>query len=174
MNIRKAKKVELNKVVEFYHQLIDDMQDDPYHPAWEKDIYPTSSYLKESISDGELFIMTDDNKIIASVVLNHKHVEQYNDATWLVDAASSELLVIHLLGIGKDYQKKGLAKELVNFAINFAKENKLKTIRLDAMKVNLPAQRLYTGMGFKFIAEMTIFYEDTRLAEFLLYEYPLL
>lgn len=172
-NIRTAKAVEFNKVIEFYHTLIDDMQDSPYHPAWEKDIYPTNDYLEDVISKGELYVATDDNKIIAALVLNQNFVDGYNDAPWNVLASKDEILIIHLLAVAYSHQGKGIAKSLVTFATEIAKERNLKAVRLDAMKVNLAAQRLYEGMGFNFIGEMKLFYDDVGLTEFFLYEYPL-
>ena len=38
---------------------------------------------------------------------------------------------------------------------------------------NLPAVRLYESEGFRFVSRVELFYEDTGLTDFLLYEYAL-
>ena len=60
---------------------------------------------------------------------------------------------------------------IVSHAISAAKATGQKAVRVDVLKGNLPAVKLYESLGFKFIGEVELFYEDTGLTEFLLYEY---
>lgn len=46
----------------------------------------------------------------------------------------------------------------------------IKAIRLDVLGGNIPASKLYESMGFKYIETLKLFYEDTGLTDFLLYE----
>lgn len=46
-------------------------------------------------------------------------------------------------------------------------------MRLDILGTNAGAERLYTGMGFRFVQARTLFYEDTGWTEYRLFEYPL-
>ena len=39
----------------------------------------------------------------------------------------------------------------------------MKAVRLDVLKGNVPAEMLYTGLGFAFVDSIQMFYEDTRL-----------
>ena len=48
-----------------------------------------------------------------------------------------------------------------------------KAVRLDILGTNAGAERLYTGMGFRFVQARTLFYEDTGWTEYRLFEYPL-
>ena len=49
---------------------------------------------------------------------------------------------------------KGIATELIRFAIDLAKEQGCEVIRLDTGEQNIPAVSLYKKMGFE-IAEIT-------------------
>ena len=40
LNIRAAKRAEYEAVKDFYDSLIDSMENSPFHPGWEKGIYP--------------------------------------------------------------------------------------------------------------------------------------
>ena len=49
-------------------------------------------------------------------------------------------------------------------------EIRCKVIRLDVLKGNTAAEKLYLKGGFQFVTEQKIFYEDTGLAEFRMFE----
>ena len=90
---------------------------------------------------------------------------------WSVDAEDPELLVIHALGVHPDYAGKGIAKEMVRNVIEMAREQKLKTIRLDVLEGNVPAEKAYSKMGFQYVTTLKLFYEDTGWTNFKVYEY---
>ncbi len=49
----------------------------------------------------------------------------------------------------------------------------MKAIRLDVLKGNLPAEKLYSGLGFRYLHTLNMFYEDTGWTDYELYEYTL-
>ena len=171
--IRKAVPEDFKKTVDFYHCLIDSMKNAEYRPLWEKDVYPTREFIHDSIEKNELFVMTDNDLIIGSVVLNHHCEAGYSKVQWKVSAAASEIMIVHILAVSADYQGKGLAKKMVEYSIEYGKSRGMKAIRLDVLPANIPAKNLYTRMGFIYMDTIQLFYEDTGLIDFLLYEYPL-
>lgn len=173
MIIKKANPEQYSAVRAFYHSLIDGIVDFPYSAGWKKDIYPAPEYLMESINNGNLYIAVEDEEIIAAMVLNHECNEGYNDFSWPTKAAEKEITVIHALGVHPSQMGKGYAREMVRFAIETAKNNDQKVIRLDVLKGNLPAERLYTGLGFEYLHTLPMFYEDTGWTDYELYEYKL-
>ena len=88
-------------------------------------------------------------------------------------ADDSELLIIHTLGVHSDFNGKGYAKAMVQKAIDIARETGMKAIRLDVLGGNIPAERLYQGFGFQYMATLKMYYEDTGWTDFKLYEYVL-
>ena len=88
-------------------------------------------------------------------------------------ASAEEVTVIHALGVHPAFAGKGYAKQLVQFAIRAATENAQKALRLDVLKGNTPAEKLYAGMGFLYLHTLKMFYEDTGWTEYELYEYKL-
>lgn len=69
----------------------------------------------------------------------------------LIDAMGDELLVIHALGVNSMFSGKGIAKQMVQQVIKIAHENNIKTIRLDVLEGNIPAEKAYTKMGFIYL-----------------------
>ena len=173
MIIEKAIIEQYEAVRAFYHSLIDGLQDSIYDIGWKKDIYPEPEYLRSSITKGELFIGIIGGQIIAAMVINHESNEGYQNVDWPTKANADEVMGVHALGVYPHYDGQGYAKELVGFAIKYAKENKQKSIRLDVLKGNVPAEKLYSSMGFKYHCTLPMYYEDTGLTDYELYELSL-
>ena len=141
--------------------------------GWKKDIYPSPGFLKTSIVNGELLIGMVENKVVAAMVLNHQCNEGYREFGWPTKVLDSEITVIHALGVHPKSKGKGYAKQMVNKAFEVAKRNRQKVIRLDVLEGNIPAERLYEGLGFKYMHTLKMFYEDTGWTNYRLYEYVL-
>lgn len=173
LHIRPALPEEYPLVRRFYHDVIDRMQDAPYSPAWQKGIYPSDEYLSALLADGQLWLGFLADAPAAAMVFNHSCSERYASAPWQVQAAPQETGVLHLLCVHPLHARKGYAKQLVRHAVSLAQGLRCKCIRLDVLADNLPALRLYEGEGFRRIATLPLFYEDTGLTDFVLYELPL-
>lgn len=146
------------------------MQGSAYLPGWEKGIYPSDAFLKESLKSGELSALFVDDTIAAAMVLNHKCNEGYFEIDWKVPDDSSNILFVHALGVMPDYQRQGLAKIMVQEAIRAAKAAGQAAIRLDVLNGNIPARKLYESFGFEYRGTVKMFYEDTGWTDYLLYE----
>lgn len=59
---------------------------------------------------------------------------------------------------------------MLDFAEKKAKEEKCLSIRLDMVKGNLPAERLYRKCGFQYISTVSLGYERYGLPWFDLFE----
>ena len=171
--IQAAKEAQFHEVRSFYHKLIDMMEGAEYHPQGEKGLYPTDEYLLSAIRRGTLYLGRLDGEPTAAMVVNSDCNEGYRQVNWRVQAADSEVSVIHILGVLPSHSGKGLAKSLVRHTFALARQKGHKAVRLDVLKGNLPAEKLYTGLGFQYITSVPMFYEDTGWTDFLLYEYPL-
>ncbi len=172
-SIRAADSSEYDRVRLFYYSLIDEMADLPYGAGWIKDVYPSNEMIRSCIDAGEYFIAEDSGSVCAAMVVNHSFNESYRDFDWPTKAEDDEVTVIHALGVHPGYMGKGIAKQMVRFAIKKAKEEEQKVIRLDVLKGNLPAEKLYAGLGFKYLHTLKMYYADTGWTDYELYEYPL-
>lgn len=173
MTIKPANLDDFENVTEFYYDLIESMQNVEYHPAWKKDIYPTKQFIYDSITKKELFIAVINENIAGSMVMNHDCADGYAKIKWKISVKKDEVIIIHALGISRCHQGKGIAKKMVQYAIENCKDNGIKAIRLDVLASNKPAQKLYSATGFIYINKIRLFYEDTGLTDFYLYELAL-
>ena len=68
---------------------------------------------------------------------------------------------------------RGIAKDMVRYAIAMARGKNAKALRLDVLEGNTPAERAYTALGFRYAGTMRMFYEDIGWTAFRLFEYIL-
>ena len=170
MIIIKAETDQFETVRNFYHSMIDAMSGATVYVGWQKDVYPSSEFLADSIRKGELYLVLEDGNITAAMVFNRDHNEGYNGIRWKVEADDDEVMVIHALGVHPVYYGRGYAKALVREAINIAEKNGIKAIRLDVLEGNIPAEMLYSSFGFQYTDTVRMYYEDTGWTNFKLYE----
>ena len=157
----------------FYHSLIDEMQRIGNVITWVKDVYPSSEFLQASAEAGELFFGMEDGEIAAAMVLNNDAGDAYRQVQWPTPASDSEVMIIHALGVHPRFGGRGLGKQMVEAAIDIARESGMKAMRLDVLEGNDPARRIYLACGFVPVAEVQMYYENTGLANFELFELAL-
>ena len=152
MLFKKANLEDFHRIKQFYWDLIDEMSDQNDKIGWKKGIYPTDSFLQESLDRGELFVLEEGGGLCASVILNSACNEGYAGVTWSIECGENEILVPHAL------------------AVSPSRQGKEKKVRLDILGTNTAAERLYTGCGFRFVQAKDMFYEDTGWTEYKMYE----
>lgn len=170
--VRKAREEEYLLVKDFYDNLIDRISEFEYRPGWEKGVYPAYEYLKDSIENGTIYIGLLEESVISAMIVNEQGNESYNNACWKNDLKEGDYLVIHALGVMPSEEGKGFGRKMVEYVIQTA-EPKYKAIRLDVLKGNKSANRLYEAVGFELVDTVKMYYEDTGWTDFELYEYEL-
>ena len=170
MIIRIASEDEFESVRGFYHKMTDWLETAKYGPGWKKDIYPSPEELKSALKNKELWVADENGEYIASMILNSSSNEEYSQVKWNVAVEGNEVLLIHALGVAPEYHRKGISRSMVEHAINLAKSSGKKAMRLDVLNGNLPAEKLYPKFGFLHIDTIEMFYEDTGLTTYKLYE----
>ncbi|MFC6170814.1 GNAT family N-acetyltransferase [Loigolactobacillus jiayinensis] len=168
--IKLAQPSDLAAVMLFYDQLITDLATTEFPSDWHKGVYPDSTYVQEAIARGELFINWCEQQIISAMVLNGVANEGYAQAPWQVADDGSNILLIHTLGVAAAVQGQKIAQTMVRFAIKQARQQHKAALHLDAVATNIPAQKLYAASGFTHVVTLKLFYADTGVTDFLLYE----
>lgn len=70
-------------------------------------------------------------------------------------------------------QGKGIGKIVVKNILDIAKSENKKAVRLDVLGACKAAEQLYTHCGFQFVTAKNMFYEDTGLTEYKMFEFNL-
>lgn len=173
MDIRKVTPEEYEAVHSFYFNVIeyfDAAGEGVYRPGWQKDVYPAPEQLRTLIANGELYCGKENGRLLSVMALNHDFNEGYDRFDWQTQAEREEIFVIHMLAVLPSRAREGLATEMVAYAVKKAREGGGRVVRLDVLKGNLPANRLYESAGFRKLHTLSMYYPDTGYTDYELYE----
>lgn len=172
MHIRLATSDDLPAVVALYDRISAAMEGDPHSARWRPGIYPAEDDLRSLSDAGELWLGCQNDSLVAAYALNHD-LGDYASFAWPNAIPAQDVLVIHLLGVDPSCRSLGLAKHLVEHAIEHARTAHASVIRLDVIAQNLPAIRLYESFGFCQVGFVSTSYEGIGQLDFALYELAL-
>ncbi len=111
------------------------------------DQYPTKEIFETDIIRNELYVLTRNEKIIGTLVMTAEVDKEYLDVEWLTPHGNN--LYIHRLAVHPNEQGKGYARQLMDFAENFAIRNNYTSIRLDTFSKNHRNQKFYELRGYQ-------------------------
>lgn len=108
--------------------------------------YPTKEILSSDIAFQQIWKIEDETGIVGSIVLTEIEDPEYEPVKWLTK--NQKNLYIHRLAIHPDFQGKGYAQKLMDFAENFAMENNYDSVRLDTFSKNKRNQQFYEKRNY--------------------------
>ena len=109
--------------------------------------YPDKSSFVNDAENNDLYVDVENEEIIACISLCIKMDEVYMPITWKTKNQNN--LYIHRLAVHPDFQKKGVGKNLMDFAENYAREKLYKSIRLDTFSNNKRNLKFYESRGYQ-------------------------
>jgi len=114
--------------------------------------YPSAETFEKDIERDELFVLEIGKKIIGTIVITSLVDDEYLPIKWLTP--NSNNLYIHRLSIHPNYQRKGYAQKLMDFAEDHAKNVGYKSIRLDTFSQNERNQKFYEKRGYQQLGDI--------------------
>ncbi len=109
--------------------------------------YPSREAFEKDISRKELFVLKSGNTLIGCITITTYMDEEYFPVKWLTPNENN--IYIHRLAVEPEYQGKAYARMLMNFAENYARNNKYISIRLDTFSQNKRNQKFYEQRGYQ-------------------------
>jgi len=148
LEIRKIKENELNSLIDLYSHYIDKREVPPLSDQTVQDIWEN---IKGS-SCINYFVGNLDNTLVASCILT---------ITPSFIRGGKAFGVLEHVVVHSKHRRKGLAQEIVSFAINYAWQNDCTEVMLLSGSHNLKAHKLYGKLGF----------DEERKKGFILYKH---
>ena len=103
--------------------------------------YPDENALKNDILNNNCYILLNKDDIIGTMSIIFTPDENYEeiyDGSWLTN---NSYVSIHRIAIREDYHNKSIGKLMLDLAETIAKENNIKSIKIDTHKDNIPMQK---------------------------------
>ncbi len=119
---------------------------------WDE-IYPDDSILRSDLERQEMYVMTSENRIVSAVVVNEEQDPQYGTADW--NHRAGKIAVMHRLCVDPDHQHHGMGKETIRSVEKMLLDKGYSSIRLDAFSQNESALKMYKGLGYIQIGDIT-------------------
>ena len=170
--IRLAGEADLPAVSAIYEAILD--QEDATgvrYTGWKRGAYPTAATARDIFNAGTLYVGVDeDGTVWGSMNLNGYQLPEYAKGRWAFPADDSQVAVIHTLTIDPRRAGQGLARQMVAFAEDTARRQGKTVLRLDTGVENLPANRLYPALGYRFADTVDIFFMGYATRPLNLYE----
>ncbi len=149
INIRSAKQMDLDRVELIYNHIHDEEENGMATIGWNRDIYPVGKTAEAALERNDLFVMEDENRIVAVAIINQIQVPEYADAAWKHEAKEDEVMVLHTLVVDPVEKKKGYGKAFVSFYEEYAKQHNCKELRMDTNVINQRARKMYHNLGYQ-------------------------
>lgn len=128
--------------------------------------YPDLAVLKKDINQESLYVYEIENEIIGCVMFSFEMDDFYSAIDWLTP--NKKQLYVHRLAVHPEQQGKGIARELMDFGEQLAKENNCLSVRLDTFSKNPRNNRFYNARDYKKVGE--VFFEQKSPHPFYCYE----
>lgn len=148
MNIRKGEVKDIQAVAGIYNAIHDEIEQGRYRMKWFRELYPTRGWAEEHIAAGDLYVMEDEGKIVASAVINHTPLPEYFIGKWHQPDNYDTTLVLHTLVVDPREMRRGYATTFMNFFEHLAIESGCQRLRLDTQMIDIPARQLYKKLGY--------------------------
>ncbi len=113
---------------------------------WDED-YPSKEVFENDLKHNDLYVITSERKIVGCMAISSRIDKEYIPLKWLTPNKNN--LYVHRLAIHPNYQGKGFARHLMDFAENFAIKNNYHSIRLDTFSKNKKNQKFYELREYK-------------------------
>ncbi len=159
--IKKLSMDQLSDAFSIIESVIDKMNAEQIF-QWDEQ-YPSREIIKKDISEGSAFGFFQSDELRGYIVLNEEYSPEYNSLEW--KDKNGTALIVHRLSIKADCQGQGIAKQLMMFAEEYARNRGNSSIRLDAFLHNKAALSLYDNLGYTKVGTVTF-----RKGEFYCYE----
>jgi GNAT superfamily N-acetyltransferase len=174
MVIRNARLEDEESLVGFYKGVIDYLLDEDHinYANWSY-YYPNKFNIKRNIIRNEQFIMMENNKVVGAFFLGENRESNYSKGKWSLDLSEEEYLVLDTFALSPSKINKGKGQLMLKFAVNYAKRNNKKAVRLDVIFENEPAKKMLLKGGFKFVGKAKKVRFIEGVTYFALYEYNL-
>ena len=135
---------DLNDIMKMIHNCANDLIGKNIFQWNEK--YPSRDIFLSDIEKKNLFILKNNSGIIGCIALSHEKDIEYTDVKWLTK--DDKNLYLHRLAVDPKFQKKGIGKLLMDFAEDYARNNKFISVRLDTFSKNERNNRFYKSRKY--------------------------
>ena len=156
MNFRKTTEKDLESVITIIDEAKEFLKNNNID-QWQNG-YPNKEVILKDIENDNSYVLEDNGEIIATTVVSldgDKNYDVIHNGAWITD---NKYGVIHRIAVSRNYASRGIGKKIIENSEYIARENNIKSMRVDTHKDNKTMQRLLLKNGYEYCG--IIFVED--------------
>ena len=124
------------------------------------DSYPTITEIQQDLETKNLYVITDDSKIVGAIsVVPENELDGFD--CWTHKDGKEIARVV----VDKAYQGQGIALKMVQSIEAILRRQRCKAIHLSVAKSNIPAYKTYLKAGFTVVGQAQMYGNDYYLME---------
>ncbi len=150
MNIEAASTNDLKSIKSLYTAVTSHLRKNGVY-QWDR-FYPNQIVIGKDLKRGDLHAIFNDGFCIGAVVVNEDQSTKYAGLPW--SDPKGRPAVIHRLAVHPNSQGRGIGKQLLLYAEEFAKSQEYTSIRLDAFTANPAAIKMYERADYDPIGQI--------------------
>jgi ribosomal protein S18 acetylase RimI-like enzyme len=155
MEIKQAKSNDLVEIMYLLKVCIRDMNAKGlWH--WNSSL-PSIGQIQKDLQDNSIYLVKDNHVCKGMIILNNVEPDDYRQMN--LSSVNSKPLFLHCMAVHPAWQGKGIAKRMIDFAQNMAREEGFTCIRLDIYQTSEKAIQLCEKMSFKEIGSFQANYQ---------------
>ena len=159
MSIRPAVAADLDGITAIYDAVPDREEAGPVYTNWQRGKYPTADTARQALEAGTLYVGEEDGFLWGVVNLNGIQLPEYDAIPWTIPAERNQVAVIHTLCIHPARAGRGLARRMVALCEEETRRQGKAVMRLDTWEGNLPANRMYPVLGYRYAGAAEFFFQ---------------
>ena len=110
------------------------------------DKYPSREIFKDDIKNKSLYVSKINQEVVGCIMFSFRKDDVYKTVNWITEDEYN--LYIHRLAVDPIFQKRGIARKMMDFAEDFAKSNNYISVRLDTFSQNPRNNKFYKSRGY--------------------------
>ena len=159
MTIRPATAADLNGITAIYDAILDREEAGPVYTNWQRGKYPTTDTARQALEAGTLYVGQEDGFLWGVVNLNGIQLPEYDAPPSTIPAEREQVAAIPTLCIHPAASGQGRAKQMVTFCEEEARRQGKTVMRLDTWEGNLPANRMYPALDYRYAGAAEFFFQ---------------
>lgn len=146
--IRRAEASDLPAVAAIYEAIHDREEAGLTATGWRRGVYPTVDTARAAVAAGELYVLVQGDRVVASGRINREQMPAYAQVDWRYPAPDDRVLVLHTLTVDPACQGRGCARAFLAFYEAMARSLNCAALRIDTNAKNAAARAMYARHGF--------------------------
>lgn len=151
-SFKQAQKADALQIWEILARAIQRRKEDGSN-QWQ-DGYPNPSVIRSDIEKGIGYVLVDGNTIVGYCVILINDEPEYAKlkGNWLTNG---DFVVYHRVAISEKYLGQGLAKKMLGYVEDFARQHNIYSVKADTNFDNAGMLNIFSKLGYTYCGEVT-------------------